>query len=109
MNSREALYDIIETLKWCTNDGKKLIDHDKKMVDIILKDLEILETLKKRLYIEDESIEIELIDVDKWVISVDGCVIICPECGERLELCYPDSIEVRYLPYCPYCGKKLGG
>ena len=42
-----------------------------------------------------------------WVITENGCVITCPNCGERLELCYPDGTEVRYLPYCPWCGKKL--
>lgn len=44
---------------------------------------------------------------DSWVISENGCVITCPNCGERLELCYPDGTEVRYLPHCPWCGKKL--
>ena len=42
-----------------------------------------------------------------WVITENGCVITCPKCGERLEMCYPDGTEVRYLPHCPYCGKKL--
>jgi hypothetical protein len=42
-----------------------------------------------------------------WVITENGCVITCPNCGERLELCYPDGTEVRYLPHCPWCGKKL--
>ena len=56
---------------------------------------------------ETELTEIELTDMDKWVITENGCVITCPKCGERLELCYPDGTEVRYLPYCPYCGKKL--
>ena len=42
-----------------------------------------------------------------WVISENGCVITCPNCSERLELCYPDGTEVRYLPHCPWCGKKL--
>ena len=42
-----------------------------------------------------------------WVITENGCVITCPKCGERLELCYPDGTEVRYLPHCPWCGKKL--
>lgn len=46
-------------------------------------------------------------EINTWVISENGCVITCPECGERLELCYPDGTEVRYLPYCPWCGKKL--
>ena len=42
-----------------------------------------------------------------WVVTENGCVITCPKCGERLELCYPDGTEVRYLPHCPWCGKKL--
>ena len=42
-----------------------------------------------------------------WIISENGCVITCPKCGERLELCYLDGTEVRYLPHCPWCGKKL--
>ena len=44
---------------------------------------------------------------DRWIITENGCVITCPKCGERLELCYPDGTEVRYLPHCPWCGKKL--
>ncbi len=44
---------------------------------------------------------------DYWIITENGCVITCPNCGERLELCYPDGTEVRYLPHCPWCGKKL--
>lgn len=42
-----------------------------------------------------------------WIITENGCVITCPNCGHRLELCYPDGTEVRYLPHCPWCGKKL--
>lgn len=42
-----------------------------------------------------------------WIITENGCVITCPKCGERLELCYPDGTEVRYLPHCPWCGNKL--
>ena len=44
---------------------------------------------------------------DSWIVTEDGCVITCPKCGERLELCYPDGTEVRYLPHCPWCGKEL--
>lgn len=44
---------------------------------------------------------------ESWVVTENGCVITCPKCGERLELCYPDGTEVRYLPHCPWCGKKL--
>ena len=42
-----------------------------------------------------------------WVVTENGCVITCPKCGHRLELCYPDGTEVRYLPHCPWCGKQL--
>lgn len=42
-----------------------------------------------------------------WIVSEKGCVITCPKCGERLELCYPDGTEVKYLPHCPWCGKRL--
>lgn len=51
----------------------------------------------------------QAIDYEKntWVVSENGCVITCPKCGERLELCYPDGTEVRYLPHCPWCGKKM--
>ena len=42
-----------------------------------------------------------------WVVTENGCVIACPKCGERLELCYPDGTEVRYLPHCPWCGNKF--
>lgn len=42
-----------------------------------------------------------------WIITENGCVITCPKCGHRLELCYPDGTEVRYLPHCPWCGKKM--
>ena len=43
----------------------------------------------------------------KWITSIMGCVINCSNCGERLELCYPDGTEVRELPYCPYCGAQM--
>ena len=42
-----------------------------------------------------------------WIINENGCVITCPNCGERLELCYPDGAEIRCFSYCPWCGKKL--
>jgi hypothetical protein len=54
--------------------------------------------------------DIELCKAQKketWVITENGCVITCPKCGHRLELCYPDGTEVRYLPHYPWCGKKL--
>ena len=50
---------------------------------------------------------VDILPYDSWVVTENGCVITCPKCGERLELCYPDGTEVRYLPHCPWCGKKL--
>ena len=44
---------------------------------------------------------------ESWIVTEKGCVITCPKCGERLELCYSDGTEVRYLPHCPWCGKQL--
>ena len=42
-----------------------------------------------------------------WIVTENGCVINCSECGYRLELCYPDGTEVRALPCCPNCGAKM--
>lgn len=50
---------------------------------------------------------VDISPYDRWTITENGCVITCPNCGHRLKLCYPDGTEVRYLPHCPYCGKKL--
>lgn len=43
----------------------------------------------------------------RWVIEENGCVVRCPECRQRLELCYPDGTEVRRLPHCPHCGQRV--
>ena len=43
----------------------------------------------------------------RWVYSNMGCVINCSNCGERLELCYPDGTEIRETSYCPFCGAKM--
>jgi hypothetical protein len=48
-----------------------------------------------------------IFDYSKWVIEENSCVIKCPVCSYRLELCYPDGTEVRYLPHCPDCGSAL--
>ena len=45
----------------------------------------------------------------QWIVTENGCVITCSECGYRLELCYPDGTEVRSLPACPNCGTKMKG
>lgn len=42
-----------------------------------------------------------------WKYTEKGCVITCSNCGERLEMCYPDGTEIRQLPYCPFCGTKM--
>lgn len=61
---------------------------------------DIRERLKQTIAYEKEK-------NNSWIITENGCVITCPKCGWRLELCYPDGTEVRYLPHCPWCGKKL--
>ena len=43
----------------------------------------------------------------RWIYSEKGCVIKCSNCGERLELCYPDGTEIRATKYCPNCGAKM--
>lgn len=45
--------------------------------------------------------------VGYWVYSEKGYVINCSNCGERLELCYPDGTEIRATKYCPNCGAKM--
>lgn len=47
MTSKEALNDLIDELKRCTVDGKKLSEYDKPRIKAIQKDLEVLEILKK--------------------------------------------------------------
>lgn len=63
----------------------------------------VVENVGKRILEGNVDDEME----DRWIITENGCVITCPKCGERLELCYPDGTEVRYLPHCPWCGKRL--
>ena len=43
----------------------------------------------------------------EWIVTERQCIITCSECGHRLELCYPDGTEVRSLPACPICGRKM--
>lgn len=47
MTGKEALLDLIDTIKYTHSDGKTLLSYDKKITDIIMKDLEVLEILKK--------------------------------------------------------------
>ena len=47
MTSKEALNDLIDEIKYTHNNGKTLTEYDQKRIDIIAKDLEILEIFKK--------------------------------------------------------------
>ena len=71
----------------------------------MIKKIDISQADYYALEVKDPNILYNIID--RWLITENGCVITCPNCGHRLELCYPDGTEVRYLPHCPYCGKKL--
>ena len=46
MNGKQALYDLIDEIKYTHNDGVSLTPFDQKRVDIIAKDLEVLKVLK---------------------------------------------------------------
>lgn len=66
-----------------------------------------LERIRMYTWKDKDDILMKEIVKNKWITSYMGCVINCSNCGERLELCYPDGTEVRALPYCPYCGAKM--
>lgn len=54
MNSKEALDQLIDEIKYTHNDGKTLTNYDAKLVKVIKKDLEVLEIIKnKLLYVKD--------------------------------------------------------
>lgn len=53
--------------------------------------------------------DVEVVRHGSWVVTENGCVIHCSECGMRLELCYPDGTEIRSLPRCYNCGAKMDG
>lgn len=55
MTSTQALYDLIDEIKYTHNDGVSLTPFDQKRIDIIAKDLEVLEILKKHLFIRIED------------------------------------------------------
>lgn len=46
MTGKEALLDLIDTIKYTHNDGKTLLPYDKTRTDAIMKDLEVLEFIK---------------------------------------------------------------
>lgn len=55
MTGKEALNNLIEELKWCCNDGKELRAYDKKMIEPIQRDLEMLEILKNKIEVLDNT------------------------------------------------------
>lgn len=55
MTSKQALEDIIDEIKYTHNDGKTLTPFDQKRIDIIAKDLEVLEILKRIVKVVDYS------------------------------------------------------
>lgn len=55
MTSKQALEEIIDEIKYTHNDGKTLTPFDKKRIDIIAKDLELLDILKGIVKIVDCS------------------------------------------------------
>ena len=46
MTSKEAFKKLVEELKWCCNDGVELTDYDKKLLEPILNDLNILDWIR---------------------------------------------------------------
>lgn len=54
MTGKQALYDLIDEIKYTHNDGVSLTPFDQKRVDIIAKDLEVLEQIKVKI---DEEIK----------------------------------------------------
>jgi hypothetical protein len=93
-------YDKVWT-EWCHANGT---EPGFSYLEFYKKDMAEIKPWKLT---DDVLDEIEEEDESRWIITENGCVITCPNCGERLELCYPDGTEVRYLPHCPWCGKKL--
>ena len=52
MTSKEALNDLIDEIKHTHNNGKTLTEYDQKRTDIIAKDLEVLEILRKNIDVD---------------------------------------------------------
>lgn len=101
MENFYAEYDKVWT-EWCHANGT---ESGFSYLEFYKKDMAEIKSWKLT---DDVLDEIEEEDESSWIITENGCVITCPNCGERLELCYSDGTEVRYLPHCPWCGKKLG-
>lgn len=83
MTSKQALNDLIDEIKYTHNDGKTLTSYDQKRVDVIKKDLEVLQELKKILLKADrienhvinqdeDEVKYEVIDTILPVIYVEG-------------------------------------
>ena len=66
MTSKQALNDLIDEIKYTHNDGKTLTSYDQKRIDIIAKDLEVLDILKKYVLTAD------LLDNDTKVFRINA-------------------------------------
>ena len=59
LSSKEALEKIVDEIKWTHNDGKTLTRFDKEQVDIIEKELNALEIIKKYSFVFVEKGELK--------------------------------------------------
>lgn len=50
MTGKEALLDLIDTIKYTHNDGKTLLPYDKEITDAIMADLETLRIIKEHYH-----------------------------------------------------------
>lgn len=104
-----------ERFEWCWKgyygDLKSAINGVLKyyLMELSTEDIKTLSELVERIDNIDKELKNGLLQQNgKWVYSEMGCVINCSNCGERLELCYPDGTEIRATKYCPNCGAKMG-
>lgn len=91
MTSKQALNDLIDEMKYTENDGKTLTSYDQKRVDAIMKDLEVLEILKKHLFIRimdipafDGTYIVSLLDKEEqeWDYT---CIFVSEEEKEKIK------------------------
>ena len=71
MTSKDALKDLIDEIKYTHNDGVSLTPFDQKRVDIIQKDLDVLEILKGIVSIKDCS-EYPITSLDNQLFILSG-------------------------------------
>lgn len=66
MTGKQALYDLIDEIKYTHNDGVSLTQFDQKRVDAIMKDLEVLEQIKVKTDEEIKRQEKVIIEYDNY-------------------------------------------